>query len=121
MSSIDRKKLLIGYAGEDDVASKAPFDLRYQYLCGGIANASQNCSDYTSWQCWEQNLGEPPHGNVVQELITKAQEHGGIALFTYYVILQASRVGEGAAEVQTAAGAWRVHARVSRPGRPGGP
>ena len=104
MTSIGRKKLLIGYAGDDDVASRAPFDLRYTYLCGGpIGDPSQNCTSYNWWQCWEQNLGEPPHGNVVQELISKATAHGGIAMFTYYVILQASGVGEGAAEVQNAA------------------
>ncbi len=104
MDSIGRKKLLVGYSGTRDVGAAAPFDLRYQYLCGGpIGDPSQNCSAWDWWQCWEQNLGEPPHGNVVQELISNTKENGGVAMFTYYVILQASGVGEGAAEVKQAA------------------
>ena len=103
MSSIGRKHLLIGYAGADDVASQAPFDLRYQYLCGAIGDPSRNCSDYGWWQCWEQDLGALPQGNIVQELISQSQQNGGIAMFTYYEILQSSGVLEGAAEVQQAA------------------
>jgi len=103
MSSVGRKHLLVGFSGEDDVATKAPFDLRYQYLAGGIGDPSQNCADYGWWQCWEQNLGEPPHGYVVQDLVAKAQQNGAIAMFTYYEILQASGVPEGGAEVQQAA------------------
>jgi hypothetical protein len=108
LDAIGKNKLLIGYSGEDDVAAKAPFDLRYQYLAGIIGNGSQKCEDYSWWQCWGQETGKPPGSQFVSEYIAQAATHTEVAMFTYYVLLPAARdrianFSEGPDEVQRAA------------------
>lgn len=59
----------------------APFTLRYAYLVPG-------------WQGWKQ-----PAGEFVRDVVRQAESAGQVPMFTWYVLLQASRVPEGAALV----------------------
>ncbi len=108
LSAIGKNKLLIGYSGADDVAGKAPFDLRYQYLAGIIGDGSQKCADYSWWQCWGQETGKPPGGQFASEFIAQAEKDSEVAMLTYYVLLPAARAritgfSEGPDEVNRAA------------------
>lgn len=97
LATLGKDHLLVGYA--DDVAH-APFDLRYQYLAGPIADATQPCADDQWWGCW-QDLSRPP-GEFVTSFVADASGRGQIPMFTYYLILPASGAAEGAGEVAAA-------------------
>jgi hypothetical protein len=117
LTALGRNHLLIGYSGDDTVASKARFDLRYLYLAGGIFDSTSPCTSCATgctssgascsnasgcgwWGCWQWD--QVPPGQYVRDFVTKAQAAGEIPMFTYYEILQASGVGEGAPEVTVA-------------------
>jgi len=103
----------------DAVAESAPFDVRYMYLAGGLADGNGTCNSCDSsctaggvscgtqgsacgwWGCW-QDVSVPP-GQYVRDLLSTTYEMGQIPMITYYEILQTSGVTEGAAEVTTAA------------------
>ena len=99
--------LLVGFAGSDVTAVKPGFDLRYQYLAGSIpADVSctpcSNCGVGSNWWgCWQEMNREP--GLFVQRVIATAEQKSLIPMFTYYLILPASGVAEGASEVTSAA------------------
>jgi hypothetical protein len=103
---------------EDSIATQAPFDLRYLYLSGGIFDGNEPCqscltnctSGGTScansvgcgwWGCWQWD--QDPPGKYVRDFIVKNQGNNQLSMLTYYQILQASGVSEGAAEVTEAA------------------
>jgi hypothetical protein len=112
--------LLIGFAGDDSVVGQAPFDSRYQYLSGGIADGAGPCGSCLScatkgtscvneggamgcawWGCWQYD--QDPPGAYVRNFVSAAAKAGEIPMITWYQILQASGVVEGAAEVNQAA------------------
>lgn len=103
-------RLLVGFSGSDATAALPGFHLRYQYLAGPLA-PSEGCLDparadavgcgtawWGTWQ-WDQ---EPP-GAFVRSFVAGAEANGLVPMFTYYVLLTASGVPEGAPEVTQAA------------------
>lgn len=100
----------------DAVAQSAPFDVRYLYLAGGLADGAGTCSSCASsctaagascsnsasgcgwWGCWQDD-SKPP-GQYVRDLLAKTLADGQLPMITYYELLQTSLVAEGAAEVK---------------------
>ncbi len=123
LSYLGKKDLIFGLTTSDDpTAAAAPFDLRYIYISGGLfdgtapcASCATNCtSNGTScanesgggcawWGCYQYD--KDPPGEYVSNFVTAAQKSTPpqIPMFTYYEILQASKVTEGADEVTMAA------------------
>jgi hypothetical protein len=97
--------LLIGFAGEDATASKPGFDIRYQYLAGGLTvDVSCQCGAGCAagwWGCWQENTLPP--GQFVKRFVAEAEARGLLPMFTYYEILQSSGVSEGIPEATVAA------------------
>lgn len=102
LSSLGKKNLLVGFSGEDSVASQAGWDVRYQYIAGPIASPSSGCSSASGawWGCW-QDWAQPP-GQFVVDFVHTAGTHRAIPMLTYYVLLQASGYPEGVSEVSAA-------------------
>ena len=120
LSSLGKSTVMIGATMEDATANSAPFDGRYLYLSGGFFDGTDPCSSCATactsngtscantagcgwWGCWQWD--QDPPGQYVVTLIstTKAATYNGQAhpqtpMFTYYEVLQASGVSEGAAE-----------------------
>jgi hypothetical protein len=115
LAQLGRSKLLVGADMTDAVAKSAPFDVRYVYLAGGIADGNGTCASCASmctaagascansgpgcgwWGC-SQDDTKPP-GQYVRDLLAKTKAAGQIPMVTYYQLLQTSAVVEGAAEV----------------------
>jgi len=116
---VGKSHLLVGASMEDATAKSAPFDLRYQYISGGFADGSGPCSSCASgctaagkscannaggcawWGCWQYD--QDPPGGYARNFLGTVTGDGQIPMISYYQILQASKVTEGAAEVNTAA------------------
>lgn len=121
LSSLGKTTLLVGAAMDDATANLAPFDGRYLYLSGGFFDGAEPCSSCATgctsqgtscantagcgwWGCWQWDQ-DPPGQYVVSFVSTTSaatfgsQPHPQIPMFTYYEVLQASGVSEGAAEV----------------------
>lgn len=106
---------------EDATAAQAPFDVRYVYLSGGFFDGATPCDSCASscsafgtscansaggcawWGCWQYD--QDPPGAYVRDFISTCEKASPpqIPMFTYYEILQASQVQEGAPEVTDAA------------------
>jgi hypothetical protein len=118
LASLGKSRVLVGASMEDAIAKQAPFDIRYQYIAGGIADGNGPCASCASgcsaggkscansgpgcawWGCWQYD--QDPPGAFARGLVSKAKADGQIPMFTYYMILQASGVSEGSAEVTKA-------------------
>jgi len=112
-------RLMVGFSGADATAAKPGFDLRYQYLAGGIPDGSGPCTDCRSasctsaghrcdnahgcgwWGCWQYD--QDPPGQDVSDFVTAAEADDLLPMFTYYEILQSSGVPEGKPEATDAA------------------
>jgi hypothetical protein len=108
-----RSTLMVGAMMKDDVATQAPFSLRYVYLAGQLPDSGQPCTSCSQsctvkgkscagggcnwWGCWQWD--QLPPGAYVRELISKAKAKNQIPVFTYYTQLQASGVGEGRSQI----------------------
>lgn len=118
LTSLGKNRVLVGASMEDNIATQAPFDLRYLYLSGGLfdgttpcqscatncTSGGQSCSNSVGcawWGCWQWD--QVPPGAYARDFITKNKGNSQISMFTYYEILQASGVNEGAPEVTQAA------------------
>jgi hypothetical protein len=117
LTSLGKTHLLAGAAMADSVATQAPFDLRYQYLAGGIFDGTAPCASCATgctaggtscagggcnwWGCWQWD--QDPPGQFLRDFFTKVIGDGQIPMITYYEILQASGVAEGQPEVTVAA------------------
>ena len=102
--------LLVGFSGDDVTAAKPGFHLRYQYIAGAVASSAaciapgrataQGCgTDW--WGSWQSDQLTP--GQYVRDFVAGAKSDGLLPMLTYYVILPASGVAEGAPEVTQAA------------------
>lgn len=118
LASVGKTKILVGASMADDVAKSAPFDLRYLYLSGGIADGAGPCAKCDTgctaqgtscansgpgcawWGCWQYD--KDPPGAYARGFVSKAKADGQIPMITYYMLLQASGVAEGSAEVTKA-------------------
>ncbi len=118
LSDVGKSHLLVGASMADATAKAAPFDLRYQYVSGGLADGAGPCTDCTTctangvtckntgpgcawWGCWQYD--QDPPGAYVRSFDSTAQTNAELPMITYYMLLQASGVKEGAAEVTQAA------------------
>jgi hypothetical protein len=102
-------RLVVGGSMADATAAMAPFDLRYNYISGGVAPGSGPCASCMNacspnwWGCW-QDPAQPP-GDYVRGFAATcaAANPPQIPMLTYYQILQSSGVPEGKAEATQAA------------------
>ena len=117
LQKLGRTKMLVGADMTEGVAESAPFDVRYLYLAGGMADGNGTCSSCASgctsagkscsnsagcdwWACWQDD--SLPPGQYVRDLIAKTAAHNQFPMITYYELLQTSGVGEGSPEVTVA-------------------
>ncbi|MBS2023188.1 MAG: hypothetical protein JST92_12305 [Deltaproteobacteria bacterium] len=114
-----KTKLLVGGTYTDDTAAKAPFDVRYLYLAGGMQDGTGPCNDCRDatctshgalcdnahgcgwWGCWQYDHDAP--GTWITSFANTSNTAHHIPMITYYEILQASGVNEGTDEVTNAA------------------
>src|SRR5581483_2626810 len=110
-AGLGRDHLMIGFSGDDPVAGMAPFDARYMYLSGGLADGNGPCASCASgctskgtscansgpgcawWGCWQYD--QDPPGAYVRGFVQNAAKAGETPMITWYEILQASGVAEG--------------------------
>jgi hypothetical protein len=102
LSGLGKSGLMAGASMENATAKLAPWDLRYQYLAGGLQNGATpcsvcdaSCSNGGWWGCWQS-----PPGQFAKSVVSVFSGDGQIPWFTYYEILQGSGANEGAGEVQ---------------------
>ncbi len=101
----------------DSTADAGPFDVRYIYIAGGIADGPGPCASCATnctsngascdnehgcgwWGCYQWD--QLPPGQYAGYFITAAQANTQIPMFSYYELLQSSDVAEGSAEVTAA-------------------
>jgi hypothetical protein len=110
-----KTRLLVGLAAGDPAARAAPYDLRYQYLAGPLADGAGPCASCASgctsqgtscanaaggcgwWGCWQWDQVAP--GAYVRDFLSRAQADGQLPMITYYLELQASGLAEGTAQL----------------------
>jgi hypothetical protein len=102
LESLGKRALLVGFSGDDAVASQASWDVRYQYIAGTLSDPAGGCSSASSgwWGCW-QDWSQPP-GRFVTDYDAAAAARGQLPMWTYYVLLPASGVAEGEPEIAKA-------------------
>jgi hypothetical protein len=118
LASLGKSDVMVGFSGEDAVASQAAFDLRYVYLAGSLPDGAGPCASCAAgctsrgascasaagcgwWGCWQWD--QVPPGQYALDFAGKAAAAAEVPMLTYYVLLQASGVSEGVAEVTVAA------------------
>jgi hypothetical protein len=119
LSEIGKTHLLAGASMEDATAKANPFELRYTYLSGGLFDGNTPCASCATnctsagvscknggagcawWGCWQYD--QDPPGEYARTFFSTANGNGQIPMISYYMILQASGVNEGAPEVTQAA------------------
>ncbi|HWE25796.1 MAG TPA: hypothetical protein VG496_17790 [Myxococcales bacterium] len=105
--------LLVGADMDDSIAASAPFDVRYLYLAGGLADGDGTCASCGActaagascsgssgcdwWGCWQDPSVAP--GQYVRDLLAKTASRGMLPMISYYEVLQSSGVAEGPAEI----------------------
>jgi len=110
-----RTHLLVGMSGSDAAAAAAGYDVRYQYLAGGLPDGAGPCPSCASscrsggqscanaaggcgwWGCWQYD--QVPPGAYVRDYLVAARARGQLPWLTYYLVLPASGLSEGTAEV----------------------
>lgn len=128
LGPLGKTHIIVGASMDDTVAAAAPFDLRYQYLSGGLFDGDAPCASCATgctaggtscdnagggcawWGCWQSD--QDPPGAFLRDLLTKSKANGEIPMVSYYMILQTSGVQEGSAEVTDAANDPAVMKRV---------
>ncbi len=120
LGALGRTHLIVGGSMADTTAAMAHFDLRYDYISGGIFDGAAPCTSCTScttnagskscansgagcswWGCWQYD--QDPPGEYVSGFASTCSKASQIPMISYYQILQASGVAEGSAEVTSAA------------------
>ncbi len=122
LAALGKNHLLVGGTMADATAAMAPFDLRYDYISGGLFDGSSPCSSCATgcttnsgaescaassgcswWGCWQYD--QDPPGDYVRSFASSCAKASPaqIPMISYYQILQASGVTEGAPEVTQAA------------------
>src|SRR5215472_885013 len=121
LGALGKDHLLVGATMADATAALAPFDLRYNYISGALFDGTSPCASCATgctaqgkscanaaggcgwWGCWQYDQ-DPPGAYVRGFAATTAQASPPqIPMLTYYVILPASGVAEGSAEITQAA------------------
>jgi hypothetical protein len=121
LSALGKNRLIVGGSMASSTAASAPFDLQYNYISGGFSDGSGPCASCASgctsngtscanaaggcawWGCWQYD--QDPPGEYVRTFASScaAESPPQVPMITYYEILQASGVSEGAPEVTQAA------------------
>ncbi len=120
LSDLGKTRLMVGASMADATAKAAPFDIRYTYISGGVADGAGPCASCATgctaagvscsnkqkpgcgwWGCWQYD--QDPPGAYARSFFSNAAANGEIPMITYYMLLQASGVKEGAPEVTQAA------------------
>ena len=107
LSAMGKTRLVVGLSTDDDAtAAAAPFDIRYEYISGGLFDGSTVCASCASgctsngktcansgggcawWGCYQDDT-KPP-GLYVRDFIVTAKKPTPpqITMYTYYEILQ---------------------------------
>jgi hypothetical protein len=121
LAALGKTHLIVGGSMAAMTATQAPFDLRYQYVSGGFPDGTGPCASCATgcttngttcansgpgcawWGCWQYDQ-DPPGAYVRAFDSTCATESPAqVPMISYYQILQASGVSEGAPEVTQAA------------------
>jgi hypothetical protein len=116
LAAFGKDTVLVGGAMEDATAAKAPFDGRYLYLSGGLFDGTAPCISCASgcsaggdcsnsgggcawWGCWQYD--QDPPGQYAVDFVSKNEKASPkqLPMLTYYEELQASKLGEGKAQV----------------------
>lgn len=118
LKSLGKDKLLLGGAMEDATAKLAPFDVRYLYLSGAFPDGDKPCTSCATgcatsgktcansgggcqwWGCWQ--FDQDPPGAYMRDFVKTAKANGQIPMASLYIMLQATKVKEGPAEVTAA-------------------
>jgi len=118
LTPLGKDHMLVGGSMADSTANSVPIDLRYLYLSGSVADGQGPCNSCASactaggtscansgpgcawWGCWQYD--QDPPGAYVKALLDKTAARQQLPWVTYYILLQASGVSEGAAEVTQA-------------------
>jgi len=118
LGKLGKSRMLLGASMSDATAAATPFDFRYLYIAGGVAdgNVCSSCASGCTangldcsnngptcawWGCWQSD--QAPPGQFERDFLTAAKAEGKIPMISYYTILQASGVAEGTAEATQAA------------------
>ncbi len=119
LDGLGKQNVLVGASMTDATSSAATWDVRYTYLSGGLFDSPAPCTSCASgcraqnkscanaaggcawWGCYQYD--QDPPGAYARNFVTNAATAGQIFHFTYYELLQASGVSEGASEVTQAA------------------
>ena len=121
LAALGKPHLLVGGSMQAATASLAPFDVQYIYISGGFDDGTGPCASCASgcsaagktcansgggcawWGCYQDD--QVPPGAFVRgfDAAQAALQPPAIPMYTYYQILQASGVAEGAPEVTLAA------------------
>jgi hypothetical protein len=124
LAALGKSHMIVGGAMQDATAAMAAFDLRYDYISGGLFDGSTPCASCASgcttgggahscansnscgcawWGCWQYDQDPPgAFARSFDSTCAKASP-AQIPMYSYYQILQGSGVQEGSAEVTSAA------------------
>jgi hypothetical protein len=115
LNDLGKSRVMVGASMADATAKAAAFDGRYLYLSGGLFDGTapcvscamgctasgQSCANNGPgcawWGCWQYD--QDPPGQYVKTFVGTAKGDGQVPMITYYEVLQASGVNEGAPEV----------------------
>ncbi|PTL83851.1 hypothetical protein [Vitiosangium sp. GDMCC 1.1324] len=114
LSSLGKSDVLVGGKMREDVASQAPFDIRYIYLAGGLFDSAEECTSCSScsaggnscanssggctwWGCWQWDQQAP--GQFLRDFLQAAADQRQIPMLTYYQVLHTSGAPDGTDEV----------------------
>jgi hypothetical protein len=122
LAALGKSHLIVGGSMQDATASMARFDLRYDYISGGLFDGTAPCASCATgcttnsgakscagsggcswWGCWQYD--QDPPGDFVRSFASTCAKASPaqIPMISYYQILQSSGVTEGAPEVTQAA------------------
>jgi hypothetical protein len=106
---------MTGAAMADATADAVSWDARYLYLAGGLFDGSAPCARCDTnctasghscansaagcawWGCYQYD--QSPPGEYARNFVSAAKRRGQLPWFTYYELLQTSKLAEGTAEV----------------------
>jgi len=110
-SRLGRDHLLLGGRMSELSLASAPFDLRYQYLAGGVPDeACRSCRTCTVngfscanpntcgwWGCWQSD--QLPPGRFITDFVRRTEAQGAIPMFTWFNWFYVAGRVEGPEEV----------------------
>lgn len=119
LGTVGKQALLVGASMADATASAAAWDVRYQYVAGGLNDSSGPCASCATnctssghvctnasggcawWGCYQ--FDQDPPGAYARTWVKAAKGRAELPMLTYYELLQGSGVKPGAEEVTKAA------------------